>query len=109
MKTIEFKGRAIDVDDDGFLIDFNDWSNELAESMAEKAGLNFSEDHWEIIKLTREFYRTYQYSPNIKILVKHVKSVLGSEKGNTGYLYRLFPDYPARTVCLYAGIPPFVS
>jgi tRNA 2-thiouridine synthesizing protein E len=30
---------------------------------------------------------------------------MGREKGNTRYLYRLFPDGPAKQACRYAGLP----
>jgi tRNA 2-thiouridine synthesizing protein E len=41
----------------------------------------------------------------IKILVKEIAKVMGPEKGNTKYLYELFPDGPAKQACRYAGLP----
>ena len=33
----------------------------------------------------------------------------GPDKGSSRYLYRLFPDGPARQACRYAGLPKPVS
>ena len=45
--------------------------------------------------------------PNLvaEILTRAVARRLGPDKGNSRYLYRLFPDGPARQACRYAGLP----
>jgi tRNA 2-thiouridine synthesizing protein E len=41
----------------------------------------------------------------IKILVKEIGKAMGKEKGNTKYLYQLYPGGPAKQACRYAGLP----
>ena len=48
-------------------------------------------------------------APPMRVLVKAVAVRLGSEKGESRYLYRLFPEGPAKQACRYAGLPRPVS
>lgn len=105
MPTMEFKGRQIEVDDDGYIINLDDWDKDLAVELAAQDGITLTESHWEVINFLRDYYKQYQIAPMIKILVKEIGKVLGPEKGNTKYLYELYPGGPAKQACRYAGLP----
>ncbi|MFA6257746.1 MAG: TusE/DsrC/DsvC family sulfur relay protein [Candidatus Paceibacterota bacterium] len=105
--SILFKGKEIALDEDGHLRDPNDWSTDLAEYFASNDEIKLAENHWEIINLVREYYKHYQISPGIKMLLRHVYEVLGPEKGNAKYMYDLFPNGPSKMTCLYAGVPRY--
>ena len=105
MPNIDFKGKQIEVDDDGYIINLDDWSPELAEQFASEDGVTLTEAHWEVINFLRDYYQKYQIAPMIKILVKELGKAMGKEKGNTKYLYELYPAGPAKQACRYAGLP----
>lgn len=105
MPTIDFQGKQIEVDEDGYLVNLDDWTKDLGEQMAKGDGQDLTEAHWEVINFLRDYYAKYQIAPMIKILVKEIAKVMGPEKGNTKYLYELFPDGPAKQACRYAGLP----
>ncbi len=105
MPTIEFEGKQVEVDEDGYLLNLDDWTKELAAHLAEQDGLTMEEAHWDVVNFLRDYYQQYQIAPMIKILVKEIKKKMGPEKGNTKYLYQLFPDGPAKQACRYAGLP----
>ncbi|SPQ01224.1 Sulfite reductase, dissimilatory-type gamma subunit [Candidatus Sulfobium mesophilum] len=105
MPTMDFQGKQIEVDDDGYLINLDDWSKELATELAKGDGLTLTDAHWEVINFLREYYKQYQIAPMIKILVKEIGKAMGPEKGNTKYLYELYPAGPAKQACRYAGLP----
>ncbi|MBF0337804.1 MAG: TusE/DsrC/DsvC family sulfur relay protein [Nitrospirae bacterium] len=105
MRTLEFQGKKIELDEDGYLTNLNDWTKELAELLAKEDSLELTEAHWEVINFLRSYYQQYQIAPMIKILVKEIKKTMGADKGNTKYLYQLFPDGPAKQACRYAGLP----
>ncbi|MDX9715148.1 MAG: TusE/DsrC/DsvC family sulfur relay protein [Dissulfurispiraceae bacterium] len=105
MPMIEFEGRQIETDEDGYLINLEDWSREIGDIMARQDEMVLTDAHWEVINFLRQYYEKYHIAPMIKILVKEIAKVMGSEKGNTKYLYELFPDGPARQACRYAGLP----
>ena len=56
--------RKVYFDSDGFLWDFQDWSEELAEIMAHEGGLGqLSETHWKVLRFIREFYSNTGRAP----------------------------------------------
>ncbi len=92
-------------DPQGFLLNLDDWNPQVAEVIASEEDISLSSAHWEIITLLREFYAQYELSPAMRILVKHVRSSLGDEKGNSMYLLQLFPGSPAKIASKIAGLP----
>jgi len=105
MATMDFAGKSIEVDDDGYLLNLDDWSKELAEHLASLDGVTLTPAHWEVINFLRDYYKQYQIAPMIKILVKEIGKKFGPEKGNTKYLYELYPGGPAKQACKIAGLP----
>lgn len=101
----EFEGRVLETDPRGYLQHLEDWSEAVAEAMARADGIDLGADHWAVLNILRGYYREYTIAPAVRILVKKMARELGREKGNTRYLYRLFPDGPARQACRYAGLP----
>jgi tRNA 2-thiouridine synthesizing protein E len=98
-------GRNIELDKEGFLINLDDWNEEVASIIAQNDQIQLTQAHWEIINLVREFYQTFQVSPSMRALVKRTGQVLGEEKGKSIYLLKLFPVSPARYSCKIAGLP----
>jgi tRNA 2-thiouridine synthesizing protein E len=105
MPHIDFEGKQLEVDDDGYIVNLDDWKPELAQHLANQDSITLTDAHWEIINFLREYYKKYQIAPMIKILVKEIGKVMGAEKGNTKYLYELYPGGPAKQACRYAGLP----
>ena len=103
--TIEANGKTYETDEEGYLANLNDWNKDLAEAMATEDKINLSEDHWEIINFLREYYEEYQVAPAVRVLTKKIGKKLGKDKGNSKYLYELFPYGPAKQACKYAGLP----
>ncbi|MCI4624478.1 MAG: TusE/DsrC/DsvC family sulfur relay protein [Candidatus Magnetoovum sp. WYHC-5] len=105
MRSIEVSGKQIELDEDGYMTNLGEWSKDVAEFLAKEDSLVLTEAHWEVINFLRSYYEQYQIAPMIKILVKEIKKTMGADKGNTKYLYQLFPDGPAKQACRYAGLP----
>jgi len=105
MPTLEFEGKSYEIDEEGYLQDWQCWSEPMAEHMAGLDGIELTSAHWEVIRFLRAYFEKYQIAPMIKILVKEIGKVMGPEKGNTKYLYELFPAGPAKQACRYAGLP----
>lgn len=103
--SIIFQGNEILTDKQGYLLDFNLWDKDLAEVMAEHDNFCLTQAHWEVINFVRAFYLTYNTSPAIRALTKAMKAEFGEEKASSRYLYRLFPEGPAKQATKYAGLP----
>ncbi|WP_335991715.1 TusE/DsrC/DsvC family sulfur relay protein [Pseudoalteromonas sp. CH_XMU1449-3] len=102
---LEFNNKQIETDKQGYLLDSNDWCEELASIIAEQENITLSEQHWEVVHFVRDFYVEYNTSPAIRMLVKAMAQKLGEEKGNSMYLYKLFPKGPAKQATKIAGLP----
>ncbi|RYJ63476.1 TusE/DsrC/DsvC family sulfur relay protein [Pseudomonas songnenensis] len=98
-------GREIALDKDGFLVDLADWNEAVAEALADREEVALEADHWEILRLLREFYAEFQLSPATRPLIKYTALKLGAEKGNSLHLNRLFKGTPAKLAAKLAGLP----
>ena len=103
--SIEVNGKTLETDEEGYLADLNQWEPGVADVMSKEDDLELSEDHWEIINFLREYYEEYQIAPAVRVLTKAVGKKLGKEKGNSKYLYELYPYGPGKQACRYAGLP----
>ncbi|OED45247.1 sulfurtransferase TusE [Endozoicomonas sp. (ex Bugula neritina AB1)] len=93
------------LDQDGYLINLNDWTPAVAEVLAADEGILLGEAHWEILKALRSFYLTFGIAPSQRPFVKYIAKSLGKEKGNSLYLMALFPESPAKVAARIAGLP----
>ncbi|MBJ8737810.1 sulfurtransferase TusE [Citrobacter amalonaticus] len=100
-----FEGKEIATDADGYLKDSAQWSESMAVVIAENEGIILSPEHWEVVRFVRDFYLEFNTSPAIRMLVKAMANKFGEEKGNSRYLYRLFPKGPAKQATKIAGLP----
>lgn len=105
MRQILIENRNIVLDDEGYLLDLNDWSASVATYLAVEEDIQLTEAHWEIIEVIRKFYQQYELSPAMRPLVKAVGLALGIEKGKSIYLMKLFPQSPAKQAAKLAGLP----
>jgi dissimilatory sulfite reductase related protein len=103
--AIEMGERVLETDEEGYIQNLEDWSPEVAEQMAHEDGLELTENHWEVINFLREYYEEYQIAPAVRVLTRAIGKRLGPDKGNSKYLYQLFPYGPAKQACKYAGLP----
>lgn len=100
-----FNNQEIETDSQGYLLDSQQWSEELIPLLAQQEGIELTHEHLEIIRFVRNFYLEFNTSPAIRMLVKAVSQQFGEEKGNSRYLYRLFPKGPAKQATKLAGLP----
>ena len=103
--SIEVSGKVLETDEEGYISNLSDWSPEVAEVMAKQDECVLTENHWEVINFLREYYDEYQIAPAVRVLTKAIGKRLGKDKGNSKYLYELFPYGPAKQACRYAGLP----
>lgn len=103
--ALEERLNAVALDKHGYLVDLTCWNESLAEAFAAAENISLTPAHWEVIWFVRSFYQEYQTSPAIRLLVKAMAEKLGPDKGNSKYLFLLFPDGPAKQATRIAGLP----
>ena len=92
-------------DENGFLSDIGNWSDDIAQAFAIQEGISLTDAHWEVLSLLRDYFSAFGDSPANRALVNFTKQQLGPEKGNSLYLMGLFPGSPARVGSRIAGLP----
>ena len=92
------KGR-VELDEKGYLVDFEQWTDSMAKALAADEGIaKLSENHWAVIDFLREYQEEHAAAPMIRVLCKSVNMTLQQ-------IYDLFPGGPAKSACRVAGLP----
>jgi len=92
-------GRRILFDEEGFLWNIEDWSEELAEALAGESGLSeMTETHWRVIRFLRDYFVNQGRAP----LNAQLKSGLGMSLME---LESLFPGGIKGGARKIAGLP----
>jgi len=103
--AIEVGGKTLETDEEGYLVNLADWTEDVANAIAKAEDVDMSGNHWEVVNFLREYYNEYQIAPAVRVLTKAIGKKLGPDKGNSKYLYELFPYGPAKQACKIAGLP----
>ena len=92
-------------DKEGYLLNLDEWSEEVAACLASTADIELTQAHWEVIWALREFYQKTELSPAMRPFVKLIATQLGTEKGKSIYLMQLFGSSPAKMAAKISGLP----
>ena len=72
MPIIECGGKQIEVDNKGFLVNTDDWTEGVAQVLSQREGLTaLTEEQMEIIKFLRNYYKTFASFPILNYVCKH--------------------------------------
>lgn len=99
MSTTTYAGIDIDLNDEGFFTDPQQWTRGIAAELAKADGIDeLTPQHWQVLDFMRKEYFEKGTGPTVR--------VLGKTSGvNVKDLYRLFPKGPAKMAARIAGIP----
>ncbi len=104
--SFEFNGKTIETTENGYLVDTNDWSEELAQYLAEQEGIGeLTERHWDIINYLRdEYFNNNQNQPNERTILKAMSQKWGVKLAQKD-TFALFPKMPSKQGGKVAGLP----
>jgi tRNA 2-thiouridine synthesizing protein E len=99
MPLFEWHDVSINVDEDGFIENPDQWNENVAVALASTEDqLILTDEHWKVINYLRDYFKQYGIAPMIRKLCNE-----------TGYdlrkIYELFPSGPAKGACKVAGLP----
>ena len=105
-KTLTVKGREIKRDKNGYLSNPLDWSQEVADEMAQQEGLKITPQHMDIIVHLRDrFFNFNEEQPNTRKIVKAMQEQWDNSDLSAKELYALFPKDPSKQGARFAGLP----
>ena len=95
IKTI--KQVEIQVNDEGYLTDFSQWTKEIGAEIAKEHGIEMTDQHWEVISWIQE-----RVAANDPLSVRGIKK---SGVIDIKQFYELFPGGPLKVSTKIAGVP----
>ena len=104
--TIEVDGKTLETTPTGFLVHQEDWSENVARTLAEQDQLQLTERHWDVINFLRDQYFNNNGSqPNTRNIVKAMSEKWGDKSVDAKTLYALFPGDPSKQAGRVSGLP----
>jgi len=99
MATQTIAATEVEVNDEGFFVHPEQWTEDMAPELARREGIDdLSDAHWQVIRFMRAEYLAKGTGPTVR--------VLGKTSGvSVKELYQLFPKGPAKIAARIAGIP----
>lgn len=103
--AFEYQGNTIDTNDNGFLTNQDDWSSDMAETLAQSEDITLSDKHWDVINYLREeFFENRENQPNTRAICKAMSTQWGGKVAQSD-VYALFPLDPSKQGGKIAGLP----
>ncbi|PQJ33275.1 sulfur relay protein DsrC [Salinibacter sp. 10B] len=98
MPQVGIAGETIDVNEEGYLTNSEEWTPDVAREIAKVEGIELTDKHWDVLEYLRE-----QHAEGAKLTIRRVgkSDVVDSVKE----FYDLFPDGPLKKASKIAGIP----
>jgi dissimilatory sulfite reductase related protein len=99
MTAVTLAGSTVEVDAEGFLLNAEQWNEQIAQEIARANGIEeLSDRHWQVVNFMRKTYLETGSAPSIRSLGK-TSGVPIKE------LYELFPKGPGKLAAKIGGIP----
>jgi tRNA 2-thiouridine synthesizing protein E len=98
MPTATIAGQEVQTNDEGFLTEYDEWSEDIAKELAANIGVEMTERHWEVIRWLREDYKEKGETAT----TRRVQTTGGFP---TKEQFQLFPKKPAKKMAYIAGVP----
>ncbi len=104
--ALEVGGKTLETTEFGHLVNDGDWDEDVALALAAEEKITLNDRHWDVINYMREQYMDHNgKQPNVRVLVKHLKTVWTGEKVDSKVLFQLFPVSPDKQASKIGGLP----
>lgn len=87
----------VEFDQDGFMVDPQAWTPEIADAIAQSVNIELTDRHWIVINFAREEFEAKGEAPTLRRITK-------TTPVNTKELYKLFPGGPAKIAAKISGL-----
>ncbi len=103
--ALEVNGKTIELTEAGYLVNLEDWDEDVTKALAETQNIELTDRHWDVINFLRdEYFNNNGNQPMERFITKAMSKEWG-EKLKSKDLYNLFPKAPSKQGLLVAGLP----
>ena|SRR5271157_371889 len=96
-----FAGVTVQVNNEGYMLDYKQWTKDIAIEIAKELNITLTDKHWAVLEFLRQ---KHAKSENLTI-----RSVGNSGITDIKEFYQLFPGGPLKYSSKIAGIPKPMS
>ena len=96
---------SLELDQDGHLVDYTIWNEDVAQELANSLDLELSEWHFQILNAVRQFYAQFGHSPATRPLIKFLMKTLSADMSNALLQEKFNTGLVARHLSRLAGVP----
>ncbi len=101
---LQVTGRSVTLDDEGYLIDPEDWNEATAHALAASENIELNENHWQVFEFMRDYYTRGGITPDVRFVIKFLAKECGKGANAHSYLFTLFPYGYVKQACKLAGM-----
>lgn len=94
-----------ELDQDGHLVDYTIWNEEVAQQLAESLEIELSPWHFEVLTAVRQFYAQFGHAPSTRPLIKFLMKTVSPEINNAVLQEKFNTGLVARHLSRLAGVP----
>ena len=101
---LHLNGTDIELDNEGYLLNPEDWSPEVAQLLANEIDIELTDERLEIVHFVRKHFEERECIPEMRTLLKTLRERHGKETATRKYVYKLFPYGYGQQACKIAGM-----
>jgi len=91
-------GKDVHINEEGFLTEYDEWSDEIGAELAKNIDVDMTDEHWTLVHWLREDFK-------VKGETATTRRVQTAGGVPTKRQFELFPKKPAKKMAYVAGLP----
>ena len=104
MSAVAYEHEILDLGEEGYLNDPENWDGDVATRLAAAEGIELSDEHWRVIGFMRDYYTEQGIAADARFVIKFLADELGYGDRARTRLFELFPYGYVKQACKIAGM-----
>lgn len=112
IRSLQIDDGEVRIDEQGFLVDPEEWSEAFAEKIARDQDVKLTDTHWRVLRFMRDFLAEHGVAPDARFVFRFLDDLepseaeVGTRSGDRGRarFFDLFPYGYVGQACRMAGM-----
>ena len=100
MLTLEEDVMQLDLSEENYLNNPEDWNEEVARYLASGEDIELTDEHWRVFRFMREYYADHGIAADARFVIKFIANELGYGDEARSRLFQLFPYGYVKQACM---------
>ena len=98
MPEFQIGDRVIELNDDGYMLNPEEWDEDVAVELASMNSVDLTDDHWAVVRCVREHFLRFNVGPMVRLVCRRT----GLKEH---WIHELFHTCTRGCMCRIAGLP----